>query len=151
MTIALTLPPDLSSHDYLVIGIATCFRREEEETTALEILEPIPSAYLEALLQGIPTTYRWVQGTTLGNLPDVTALAAAIAVSQVQVCENFQDRAIAAARTYQARPGAAALLGTDNPRTDLNYSTEKKRVLNLKTVVKTEDNVRQHEYTHKRL
>jgi hypothetical protein len=38
-------------------------------------------------------------------------------------------------------------LGTT--KTDLNYSTERKRVLNAARVVTKDDNVKQHSHTHK--
>ncbi len=62
-----------------------------------------------------------------------------------------RDRVIAAARTYQGQPTVKELVAPGTRRTDLNYSTEKKRVFNFKNVVKAEDNVRQHAYTHKKL
>ncbi|MGF1460192.1 MAG: hypothetical protein ACFBSG_14345 [Leptolyngbyaceae cyanobacterium] len=144
---------ELSATDYLVAGVATCFHRNDGELEAIKVLEPIPSAYLESLLQGIPTSYEVVLATTIGELSQSqpTNLRQLTGIDEVHLCENFSDRVIAAARTYHGRPAAQALLSTGTQRTDLNYSTEKKRVLNFKNVVNTEDNVRQHAYTHKKL
>ncbi|HEY9889536.1 MAG TPA: hypothetical protein V6D02_14120, partial [Candidatus Obscuribacterales bacterium] len=72
-------------------------------------------------------------------------------IADVCRCDNFGDRVVAAARTYQSRPAAQALIPSGGSYTALNYSTEKKRVLNSAKVVKAEDNVKQHEYTHKKL
>lgn len=58
----------LAGDDYCVFGVASCFVREEGETQAVSILEPIPSAALEALLKGIPTSYRVAQALPLGML-----------------------------------------------------------------------------------
>lgn len=143
--------PELSAAAYVAFGVATCFRRQEGELETLKVLEPIPSAYLETLLQGIPTSYEMVKATTLGELLDSDALMGQIGIDDVRLCENFSDRAIAAARTYQGRPSTQTLLAIGTQQTHLNYSTEKKRVLNVKNVVKTSDNVRQHAHTHKKL
>jgi hypothetical protein len=142
---------DITTEDYLVVGVATCFRRDESELEMLKVLEPIPSAYLEALLQGIPTSYSCVMATSVGHLADSNQLANLAGDSDVHLCANFHDRVIAAARTYKTRPAAQALIPTGTSRSDLNYSTEKKRVLNAENIVRAEDNIRQHEYTHKTL
>jgi hypothetical protein len=34
-------------------------------------------------------------------------------------------------------------------RNDFTYSLERKRVLNSERIIRTEDNVKQHEHTHK--
>lgn len=143
--------PEITSEDYLVVGVATCFRRDEGELETLKVLEPIPSAYLESLLQGIPTSYDRIIATTVGALLDNSQLADLTGDPDIHLCENFGDRVIAAARTYKSRSSAQTLVPAGETRTDLNYSTEKKRVLNVENVVKAEDNIRQHEYTHKRL
>jgi hypothetical protein len=142
---------DLTTEDYVVVGVATCFRRQESELETLKVLEPVPSAYLETLLQGIPTAYDRVIAVTIGDLLESAKRSALIGDEDVRLCENFRDRVAAAARTYQNRPAAQALIPVGTTRTDLNFSTEKKRVLNFENVVKAEDNVRQHEYTHKTL
>jgi len=143
--------PELSAADYLVVGVATCFRRDEGELITVKVLEPIPSAYLESLLQNIPTSYEKVMATTIGDLSGNDNFMGDLGIADVHWCENFSDRVIAAARTYQGRPAAQTLIPVGTERTDLNYSTDKKRVLNYKNVVKAEDNVRQHAYTHKKL
>jgi len=142
--------PDLTPDSYVLLGLATCYRRQEGETEAVEVVEPVPSAYVETLLQGIPTSYRQVWGTTL-------AQALAFDPSQLnenelpvppQHCADFEQRVFAAARTYQHRPTATQLIPVGTVRTDLNYSTEKPRILNPKNKVSRSDNVKQHKYTH---
>jgi hypothetical protein len=143
--------PDLLSDDYLALGIATCFQREAGELESIQILEPIPSAYLESLFQDVPTSYQCVVGTTVGAVFNSDQVAELSAEHGAHLCDNFSDRVLAAARTYKSRPEAKTLVPAGSTSTNLNYSTEKKRVLNFKNVVRTEDNVRQHEYTHKQL
>ena len=63
-------------------------------------------------------------------------------------CEDFIERAIAAARTYQARKIAQMLLPVGERRDNFNYLVERKRILNGKRLVSQEDNVKQHAYTH---
>ena len=52
-------PTTLTSDDYCVLGLATCFLREDSQFHAVEIIEPIPSAALEAILKQVPTSYKW--------------------------------------------------------------------------------------------
>ncbi|MGB3208170.1 MAG: hypothetical protein WBB28_24565, partial [Crinalium sp.] len=60
--------PDISADDYLVLGLATCFYKEDGEVLEVKIIEPIPSAALEALIKGIPTSYQMAYATTLGEV-----------------------------------------------------------------------------------
>ncbi len=142
--------PDLSLDDYVVIGLATCFLKQEGEVVEIKVAEPIPSASLEALVTGIPTSYEWAIATTLGTvLPDNSPHLPDNFPAGTQICDEFIDRTIAATRTYKARPVAQTHIPAGTTKTDFNYSTERKRVLNSKRSVRKEDNVKQHEYTHK--
>ena len=143
---------DLSSEDYCVLGLATCFVRDEGEIEQLTILEPIPSAALEALIKGIPTSYQMACSTTLGEIfqedtvkiPDNLSSEA-----EINLCDRFAERVAAATRTYKSRPEAKKHIPLGTTKQDFNYSLERKRVLNNSTVVSTEDNVKQHSHTHK--
>jgi len=141
------LPPDLAPDDYLVVGLATCFLRQDGETTEITVVEPVPSAYLEALFQGVPTAYTVLQGTTLSQAIAGDGLPSADG-APAQLCEDFASRALAAARSYQTRAAARALVPLGECRRDVNHSTEKKRILNAEHLVSAADNVKQHAYTH---
>ena len=152
MTTATTFPnaPDVSADDYLIVGLSTCYIKEDGEVKELTIAEPIPSAYLEAIFKGVPTSYKSVHATTLGAVvragqPQMIEAAA----PEAQFCQDFVTRAFSATRTYLSRPTAQELVPAGQSRTDLNYSTERKRVLNAENIVRTEDNVKQHSHTHK--
>lgn len=152
MTTATSYPnaPDVSADDYLVIGLATCFIKEDGEVHQVPIVEPIPSAALEAIVKGIPTSYQMACGTTLGAvLPGETPQLPGEFPPHAQFGDEFVQRAIAATRTYKRRPCAQEIIPPGTTRNDFNYSVERKRVLNSQRIVKTEDNVKQHEYTHK--
>ena len=142
--------PDVSADDYCVFGLATCFLREEGEFHQVEIVEPIPSAALEAVLKGIPTSYQLACAKPLGAVLDGDNLRVPAEFPvQVQFCDDFTERVIAAARTYNSRPEAKSHVPLGTVRDDFNYSLEKKRILNAVNVVRTEDNVKQHSHTHK--
>ena len=151
MTTATVYPnaPDLSANDYVAIGLATCFIKQDGEVHQVKIAEPIPSAALEALMKGIATSYECVCGTTLGAVlsGDAPQLPANFP-PETQFCDDFAERATAAARTYKKRPSATELIPPGTTKTDFNYSIDRKRVLNSENIVKTEDNVKQHAYTH---
>jgi hypothetical protein len=141
---------DLTADDYCVFGTAICFVREETEVKAVSILEPIPSAALEALLKGIPTSYTIAYATTLGevlnndqvNVPRVLG-------DRLQTPDDLLERTAAAARTYKRRPEAKAHIAIGSTYDKFNHSTEKKRVLNQVNIVNADDNVKQHSHTHK--
>lgn len=151
MAIAMSYPnaPDISADDYIVIGLATCFIKEEGEVYEVQILEPIPSSALEAIVKGIPTSYQLACATTLGAvLAGDTLQKPAGFPESAQFSDEFVPRAIAAARTYKRREVAKDLIPQGTTRDDFHYSTERKRVLNAKRVVTKEDNVKQHSHTH---
>lgn len=151
MAIAMSYPnaPDISADDYIVIGLATCFIKEEGEVYEVQILEPIPSSALEAIVKGIPTSYQLACATTLGSvLAGETLQKPAGFPESAQFSDEFVPRAIAAARTYKRREVAKDLIPQGTTRDDFQYSTERKRVLNAKRVVTKEDNVKQHSHTH---
>ncbi len=141
--------PDLAADDYLVLGLATCFIKDDGEVHEVNVVEPIPSAALVAIVKGIPTSYQTAIATTMGAvLSSETPQLPATFPATAQFCDEFAYRAIAAARTYKTRPIAQTHIPVGTSRNDFNYSIERKRVLNSQRIVKTEDNVKQHAYTH---
>lgn len=149
MTVATVHTTEVSLDSYVMLGLATCYLRQEGETHALYVLEPIPSAYLNSLLQGVATSYRRIWATTLGEALAADPASFVVADhSPVQRCADFEERLKATARTYQSRPEATAAIPLGTSADTLNYSTEKKRILNAKNKVSRTDNVKQHKYTH---
>ena len=143
---------DLSSEDYCVLGLATCFVRDEGEIEQLTVLEPIPSAALEALIKGIPTSYQVACSKTLGEIfqDDTVKIPEDLATAEkINLCDRFAERVAAATRTYKSRPEAKKHLPLGTVKQDFNYSLDRKRVLNNSRAVSTEDNVKQHSHTHK--
>lgn len=140
---------DISLEDYCPFGLATCFVRDEGEIYQVKIVEPIPSAALEAILQGVPTSYEFICGKTLGSLfvGELPTIPTDFP-QDAQFCDRFLERAIAATRTFKSRPEATKHIPVGAIKQDLNYSLNKKRVLNDSKLVRAEDNVKQHEYTH---
>ncbi|NEO86895.1 MAG: hypothetical protein F6J87_21945 [Spirulina sp. SIO3F2] len=144
-----TIAPDLTDNTYCVFGLAICFIRQESGVKPIQVVEPIPSATLEALTKGIATSYQWAQAMTLGPfLSEETPALPAAFPAEAHLCENFTERAIAAARTYNKVPQAKDIIPLGTRKADFNHSTERKRVLNAENIVSTEDNVKQHAYTH---
>lgn len=149
----LTQASDLSQDDYCVLGLATCFLREDGEVHQLKIIEPIPSAALEAIVKGVPTSYELACSKTLQEIFTEERVRIPPELSQddanVSLCERFSERVAAATRTYKSRPEAKQHIPLGTTKRDFNYSLERKRVLNVTNVVRTEDNVKQHSHTHK--
>ncbi|MBD2103799.1 hypothetical protein [Leptolyngbya sp. FACHB-261] len=144
--------PDLTGTEYLVLGLATCFTKQDGEVQKVRVVEPIPSAALEAVLKGIPTSYELVYATTLGEVLEAQTvrLNPDVFPEDVNPCPEFAFRALSAARTYRARPAAQQHVSLGTTRKEgLNFSLDRKRVLNSERVVTTEDNIKQHPNTHK--
>ncbi len=139
---------DLAAQDYLVIGLATCFVKEDGEVHEVEVIEPIPSAALEAIVKGIPTSYKLALATTIGEVITQLPRKPAGFPQSAQFSDEFVPRAIAAARTYKRRDVATSHIPLGTTRDDFKYSVERKRVLNMSRTVSTEDNVKQHSHTH---
>ncbi len=142
--------PDLSPEDYCVLGLATCFIREDGEVHQLKIAEPIPSAALEAIIKEIPTSYELACAISLSELfngGDTVQLPAEFP-PEAKLCDRFQERVAAATRTYKVRPEAKEHIPLGTSKQDFNYSVERKRVLNNVNVVRAEDNIKQHSHTH---
>ncbi len=142
----------ISADDYCVFGLATCFLREEGEIQQVQVVEPIPSAALEALVKGIPTSYQLACAKSVGEMfvGDTPQIPAEFP-PETQFCDQFGDRTIAATRTYKNRPQAKKYIPLGTIKQDFNFSLDRKRVLNQINVVTKDDNVKQHPHTHKTL
>jgi hypothetical protein len=140
---------DVPTDAYVVLGIATCFIKEEGKLQPIRVVEPIPSAALEGLCKGIETSYEMAIATTFesafaegqGKIPNSFP-------PDIQLCDAFEERLMAATRSYRSCASIQSLLPLGQSKTDFNYSVERKRLLNVERVVRTEDNVKQHAYTH---
>lgn len=146
-----SIPAALSSGDYVIVGLAHCFTKQDGNLVPLKVLEPVPSAYFEALLKEVPTSYQYLYALQLGEILEderPTANHLPEDVKGAQFCEKFVERVQAAARTYQLKSDIQTRLPYGQTMTAMNFSTERKRILNASHQVTAEDNVKQHKYTH---
>lgn len=144
---SISAPDSATGENYVILGIAQCYVKQEGEITPVKILEPVPSAYFAALMKGVPTSYEKLYGVSLSEGIENTGSLQQGQDSNVQLCQNFSERAQAAARTYQSA-AAEQPIPIGQTLSELNFSTERKRILNASHVVNTQDNVKQHKYTH---
>lgn len=141
--------PDISGDDYCVFGLATCYLKEDGEFFEIQVIEPIPSAALEAILKGIPTSYQLACAKSVGEVIEKGALhKPSDFPDNAQFCDNFAERVAATVRTYKTRTEAKSHIPVGTFRDNFNYSLERKRVLNAVNVVGKEDNVKQNSHTH---
>jgi hypothetical protein len=144
--------PDIVAEDYVVLGLANCFIKDDGEIHQVQVVEPIPSAALEAIIKGIPTSYELAHATPIGAvLVGETPVLPPSFPPNAQFCDDFAYRATSAARTYKTRTIAQEHIPLGTTKSDFNFSTERKRVLNSERIIKNEDNVKQHAYTHQNL
>lgn len=141
--------PDISIDDYVVLGLATCYVKSEGEIIEVKVAEPIPSAALEAILKDIPTSYELAVATSVGQiLADDQVVLPAEFPSNTQVSDDFAERLIATVRTYRAKPESQTHIPQGSCCRNFNFTLERRRLLNSERIVNTEDNVKQHSYTH---
>ncbi len=151
MTTTLT-QAGVSPDDYCIFGLATCFVREEGETKEVQVIEPIPSAYLETMIKGVETSYKFACAKTVGEVfVDDNLQKPDNFPANSQFCENFVEIMLAATRTYKNKPSAKDFIPLGEEKSDFNYSVQRKRILNTVKKVSDDDNVKQHPNTHKLL
>jgi hypothetical protein len=136
---------ELTPDSYLLLGLSTCFVKEDGEVNEVKVIEPIPSAALETLLKGVPTSYEQAIATTIDSIDQTLKQFP----NEAHLAKDFAPRAVAAARTFVNHPQSQSHIPVNTTKADFNYSIEKKRILNGKNIVTADDNVRQHSYTHK--
>ena len=133
---------NMSSNSFVVLGLASCFIREENKLLPVEVIEPIPSATLLTLLEGIPTSYSLLIPSSLEEAQTAFEKGHLSAFpGSARFGENFIERLNAAIRTYQTNPQAAERL--DAPL-NLNNPAPQNRILNLSRSISDADNVKQH-------
>lgn len=94
--------------EYVVLGVATCFRRGEDgRLQEVQVAEPVPAAELDCLFQGVrSTSYSLLYATTYAEIvrDGEPALPADIVPAGAVPAANFARRTQAAARTFRAKP-----------------------------------------------
>ncbi|KAJ8901459.1 hypothetical protein NDN08_007305 [Rhodosorus marinus] len=132
--------------DYIALGIAVCYKeRVRGELEEVVVVEPLSSATLENISSmDVPTSYKKIMGIKLGEVPEqVNDLPGSFIDGDRAVWgENFQERANAAARTFLRRP-EAKLLDLGEISTKIQFSTERKRILDSTWEPNFDDNVKQ--------
>lgn len=150
----------LQGLDYVVIGVATCFQRNEDgRLSELQIVEPIPAADLDCLRhENRPTSYSLIYATTYGEIihDDQPYLPTDVIPVGTVAGENFVQRVQAAARTYLAKPEFKHIPLHEHCTPEagvfrLQYTPEPKRILGANYTPSDADNVKQHAYTHQAL
>lgn len=141
--------------DYLVIGVAHCQRRNSEgRAEPISVLEPIPATALEAMHNGLQTTFCKILAIPFAEVVQEGVLVPeSLQDPDLELGEDFSYRAQAAARTYKAKPHLRTLpLGelctAETGLFRLNYAPELKRLLGARPAISDSDNIKQHSHTH---
>lgn len=155
-----TSASEVGALEYVVLGVATCFQRDDEgRLQEVKVAEPVPAAELDCLAQGIrSTSYTLLYATTYGEIvrDDRPYLPSDVIPAEVLPAQNFVRRVQAATRTYRAKPEFRHLPLHESCTTDhgvftLNHSPDPRRIINGVDQVTDADNVKQHAYTHQAL
>ena len=151
---------DVQGLEYVVLGVATCFQRNEEgRLEEVMVAEPIPAAELDCLRSTArSTSYQLLYATTFAEIVQggTPLLPEDVVPERTFPCKDFVERAQAAARSYRSKPKfrhlAIGEVSTNSSKEfPLNYSCEPKRILDVIYTPSDEDNVKQHAYTHLKL
>lgn len=132
---------------YLTVGLSHCYAKNDDGKLVDQyMIEPITANSLECMANGGKTSFVHVFSLRLGE-----ALARDKSVfpeefAQGTFCEEYETRCDACARTWM-RPHALDNLLDIVPlgqvKSNFNYSTVDKRVLNMENVVNDDDNIKQ--------
>lgn len=143
----------LDANNYIALGLAKVFMMSEGSPTAKYLVEPLTAGTLETLQLGVPTSYCRVLATTCGQLFDDLAAPSKIRIESltkliegfegVQICESMIERAAAAARTFRRRPEATTFIAIDQTSEELNFNTDRKRIIDMHFEPSFDDNVKQ--------
>ena len=159
MTVSLSAN-EVQGLEYLVLGIATCFKRNEAgRLEELLVAEPVPAAELDCLYSAARTSsYQLLYATTYAELvrDGAPVLPVDVVPANTVPGQAFVERARAAVRSYRTKPNFKHLAVGDTVSPDsgpfsLKYSPEPKRILDVDYQPSDADNVKQHAHTHARL
>jgi len=139
--------PDWSEDDYIVLGLAHCFKKDEDgKLKDAFVVEPVTAGTLECMENGGVTCYKCVTATTLGVAlkEDLSVLPTEMQAGSI--CDDFNFRAMCASRTWKRdhpQQNLLHLVPRDGVKSEYNFSLQDKRVLNAEVVVNDADNIKQ--------
>lgn len=137
----------LEDSDHVVLGLAVCFQRAEgAKLSEILIIEPLPASAVDCVFRlQVPTSYRRLTATTLGELSDDISSLPAGLVKEGETAawgEAFAERVQAAARTFRRSPEIVDLIAIGDTK-EVNHSVATKRVINEDWEPNFDDNVKQ--------
>ncbi|GBG61511.1 hypothetical protein CBR_g21853 [Chara braunii] len=139
--------PTYDDDDYVVVGLAHCFTKDESgKLEDAFVIEPIPAGGLECMENGGVTCYKYVTATRMGKILSQDKSVLPEEFRSGRFSESFDFRAKCAARTWKRQHPQENLLHLveeGSVRSDFNFSLEVKRVLNEEVVVNDDDNIKQ--------
>lgn len=94
--------PEWSDDDYLALGLAHCFVKDDNSKLQDEfVIEPIPAGALECMENGGVTSYKFVTAVGLGTALKQDGSALPTEFQAARFCEDFEYRAKCSARTWK--------------------------------------------------
>jgi phosphatidylinositol glycan class S len=144
---ALGEDPEFFDDDYIVVGLAHCFVKDDNSKLQdVFVIEGIPAGAVECMDNGGVTCYKHTYGTTLGEIlkQDVSLLPKEFQGGVF--ADDFDFRTKCCARTWKRSHAQEHLLNmvpVGTVRSDFNFKIEDKRILNQENEVKDEDNIKQ--------
>ncbi|EFN58417.1 hypothetical protein CHLNCDRAFT_140366 [Chlorella variabilis] len=131
---------------YLTVGLCHCYVKEDGKLADKFIIEPITANSLECMAKGARTSFTHVFSLRLEEALQRSKAAYPAEFAEGTFCEDYETRCDACARTWM-RPHAMDNLLDIVPlgqlKSNFNYSTADKRVLNADNIVNDDDNIKQ--------
>jgi len=94
--------PEHADSDYVVLGLAQCYVKDEEsKLQEVLVIEPIPAAAVECMDNGGVTSYLHAVGVTLGTALQEDAALLPEEFRAGRFCDEFEFRAKCCVRTWK--------------------------------------------------
>lgn len=139
--------PEWQDDDYIVLGLAHCFRKDENgKLQDAFVVEPVTAGTLECMENGGTTCYKCVTATTLGVALKEDLSLLPVEMQAGSICDEFEFRALCASRTWKRdhpQQNLLHIVPRDGVKSEYNFSLQDKRVLNAEVVVNDSDNIKQ--------
>lgn len=141
----------------MAFGLARCYvRNEDVKLDEYFVYEPLTAASLEMIANSpdVPTSYKRITAFSANDIFEgPAARPTGIQVEKLKIlcqdeeghiCENALERTLAAARTFKRRVEAKmCAYGYVMNEDEINFNTERKRIMNHKYEPSFDDNVKQ--------
>ncbi|GBF89406.1 hypothetical protein Rsub_01978 [Raphidocelis subcapitata] len=144
---AAAVAEDISQDTYCCLGMAHCFKKNENgKLEDVFVIEPLSASSLECMATGARTSFRVASGIRFADALSRDRARLPEGFEEGRWCDNYEYRLVAAARTWlrpHAQDNLMDIVPLGKARSNFNFCLDDRRVLNLDNVVTDDDNIKQ--------